>query len=185
MKHPVEAPRPTRSRRKQASPAKSASSAPRRLASPEPWLLPLLLPIVIVGGLAMLHVVSLARLSELECESRRLERLTLEQTLRHGELMRERTQLTDTALLLQYAAKQGMVNPVSVRPVKVGVLPPGKVHWSLPGEGQPIQTNDYSIDLCCPPPVRSASSCLCSRPTRAISKSRPACGGTLAPTWAS
>ena len=85
----------------------------------------------------MLHVVSLARLSELECESRRLERLTLEQTLRHGELMRERTQLTDTALLLQYAAKQGMVNPVSVRPVKVGVLPPGKVHWSLPGEGQP------------------------------------------------
>lgn len=124
MKHPVDEPRPTSS---------------HRLASPEPWLLPLLLPIVIVGGLAILHVISLARLSELTAESHRLEGLALEETVRHGELMRERTQLTDTALLLQYAAQQGMVNPVSIRPVKVGVLPPGKVYWALPGEGQPGQ----------------------------------------------
>jgi hypothetical protein len=137
MKRPAAAPRPVGSRRKQAAPTLSAASSTSRRASPEPWLVPLLLPIVIVGGLAMLHVVSLARLSELECESRRLERLTLEQTLRHGELMRERTKLTDTAQLLQYAAKQGMVSPGSVSPVKVGVLPPGKVYWALPDEGQP------------------------------------------------
>jgi hypothetical protein len=137
MKQPVAAPRSARKPRKQVRPVAPSFSATPRPGSPEPWLLPLLLPIIVVGGLAMLHVVSLARLSELECESRRLERLTLEQTLRHGELMRERTKLTDTAQLLQYAAKQGMVTPTNVSPVKVGVLPPGKVYWALPGEGLP------------------------------------------------
>jgi hypothetical protein len=96
--------------------------------------LTLILPVLIFSGLAMLHVVSLARLSELEAESRRLERLGLEQTMRRGELMRERGKLTNTALLFDYAAKRQMISPVSITPVRVGVLPAEKVYWALPGE---------------------------------------------------
>lgn len=107
---------------------------PRRRNGEEPRLLALILPVLVLSALAMLHVVSLARLSELEAESRRLERLTLEQTMRHGELMRERSKLTNTAVLFDYATKHGMVNPVTVKPVRVGVLPATKVYWALPGE---------------------------------------------------
>lgn len=107
---------------------------PRRRQAEEPRLLRLLLPVLILGGLAMLHVMSLAKLSELEAEGRRLERLTLEQTMRHGELMRERGKLTNTAVLFEYAIKRGMVSPVEITPVRVGVLPAEKVYWPLPGE---------------------------------------------------
>ncbi|MGE5532357.1 MAG: hypothetical protein ACM3VW_09600 [Bacteroidota bacterium] len=95
----------------------------------------MLLPTLVFGGIAILHVVSLARLSELEAESRRLERLGLEQTMRRGELMRERAKLTNTSVLFEYATKAGMISPTHMQPVRVGVLPSGKVYWALPGEG--------------------------------------------------
>jgi hypothetical protein len=57
--------------------------------------------------------------------------------MRRGDLMRERAKLTNTAMLFDYAGKHGMVNPVGVKPIKVGVLPPEKVYWALPGEGEP------------------------------------------------
>lgn len=139
MDHPPVAPRRPHTRRKQATPAAQSSPAPSprpRLAGPEPRLARLLVPILIVGGLAVLHLVSLARLSELEAESRRLERLILAQTMRHGELMAVRAKLTDTTLLDQYAANHNLIRPASPRPVKVGLLPPGELHWALPGEVQ-------------------------------------------------
>jgi hypothetical protein len=95
----------------------------------------MLLPTLVFGGIAILHVVSLARLSELEGESRRLERLALEQTMRRGELMRERSKLTNTSVLFEYATKEGMISPTHMQPIRVGVLPAGKVYWALPGEG--------------------------------------------------
>jgi len=104
MGHPVVTHRKAGPRARRGA---AVSAAPPRLASQEPRLLPLLLPVIVLGGLAMLHVFSLARLSELESESKRLERLTLEQTMRRGELNRERMELTDTALAPQYAPRPG------------------------------------------------------------------------------
>lgn len=129
MAHPVVTHRVQESGGPPAPPARPCAHA-----TSEPRLLPLLLPIIILGGLAMLHVVSLARLSMLECESRRLERLVLEQAMRRGELMRERARLTNTGVLFDYAVTHGMVSPACVQPVKVGVLPAKRVYWALPGE---------------------------------------------------
>ena len=136
---------------KSASPRPLRSDEPRPRRGDEPRLLPLLLPVLILGGLAMLHVVSLARLSELEGENRRLERLTLEQTMRHGELMRERGKLTNTAVLFNYAAKRGMVSPASITPVRVGVLPAEKIYWALPGEVPGQLSNLRQIGQLMPP----------------------------------
>lgn len=159
MKHPADEPRSARpggrirrttvpaARSRQASPAKAVtSSGPpepvtpvvQRPAAPEPRLLPRIVPIIIVGAAAMICLFSMARLSELEAESRRLDKLSLEQTMRKAALLRERTQLTDDTMLRAYAAKQNMVYPVSFSPVRVGVLPPGKLHWALPGEGRTV-----------------------------------------------
>ena len=132
MGHPVVKHRPAPLRIIASPPA-----PPVQRAAPAPRLLPMLLPILVFGGIAMLHVVSLARLSELEAESRRLERLSLEQTMRRGELMRQRAKLTNTTVLFEYATKRGMVPATHMQPIRVGVLPPGKVYWALPGETRP------------------------------------------------
>ena len=119
---------------KSKSPSQAKSFRER---TPQPRLLPMLMPIFALGVLAMLHVISLARLSELNCENQRLERLGLEQDMRHGELMRERARLTNSTLLWDYAAKHNMVSPKTIKPVQVGLLPAGKLYWTLPSEAGP------------------------------------------------
>ncbi|MHB8996442.1 MAG: hypothetical protein ACYC63_14455 [Armatimonadota bacterium] len=138
MGHPVVKHRPAPLRIIASPPA-----APVQRTAPTPRLLPMLLPILVFGGIAMLHVVSLARLSELEAESRRLERLSLEQTMRRGELMRQRAKLTNTTVLFEYATKRGMVPATHMEPIRVGVLPAGKVYWALPGETRPAPTSGF------------------------------------------
>ena len=118
------------------TPAKPAPRARPGRSVPASLLL-LVLPILVLGGLAILNLLSQARLSELEGESRRLERLCLEQNLRQGDLMHEHDRLTNQTLLYNYAIQQKMVIPVGLKLVKVGVLPPRKVYWALPDEGLP------------------------------------------------
>jgi len=97
---------------------------------------PILL-ILVLGGLAMLHVVALARLSELEWEQQRLQRLSLTQTMRHGEAMRERNRRCSHAVLSEFANREGMVPPPPAERLYVGNLPPEKRHWNLPGDSDP------------------------------------------------
>jgi hypothetical protein len=87
-----------------------------------------------MGALAMLHIVALARLSELEYECRRLERLSLEQDMRRADLLRARQQLTSHAALWQYAQKCQLVPAGEARPLHLGPLPTRQVYWRLPGE---------------------------------------------------
>ena len=111
-----------------------------------------LLPILLIAGLAVLNLFCQARLAELDYESRRLERLGLEQTMRRGELMRARAKLTDNAMLYDYAARRGMVNPAAIKPLRVGLLPAPRVYWALPGEGLPSGVHDV-VELGLLPPV--------------------------------
>ena len=108
----------------------TARSAQRRRSG----LLTLVAPAIVLGGLAMLHVVSLARLSELDYEAKRLERLSLNESLRHAELLREHTQLTSQAVLGPYAVQRGLVPAGEARPLSLGSLPERQVYWQLPGE---------------------------------------------------
>jgi hypothetical protein len=117
----------------------------------------LLLPMLIVGGLAMLHVASCARLSDLECECRRLERLDLEQKMRRGELMRERDKLIHAAVVSDYGPKHNMVNPVGAKPIRVGVLPARKIYWDLPGEEAPASPPGASAAGQAPPGSASSA----------------------------
>ncbi|MEN6645580.1 MAG: hypothetical protein ABFE08_24300 [Armatimonadia bacterium] len=84
--------------------------------------------------MAILHILSLARLSELECESRRLDRLILEQKTMEAELLREHRALVSNARLTTYAQSRGMVAPQSVKTLQVGLLPSPQVYWQLPEE---------------------------------------------------
>jgi hypothetical protein len=92
----------------------------------------LLLPIFILGFLSILHIISLARLSELECEKRRLDRLMLAQKSRTIQLMREHQALTAEARLQAYAARTGMVPQPPAQELRLGVLPPPKKYWETP-----------------------------------------------------
>lgn len=110
---------------------------PRQAPRPRSRLWPRLLPVIVLGGVAMLHVVALARLSELEYEHRRLERLSLEQDMRRAELLRMRQQLVDHSVLSQYAYQHKYVSVGESRPLYVGQLPARHVYWALPGEQTP------------------------------------------------
>lgn len=105
-----------------------------RRPAPAPRLFPRLLPIFILGAMAILHILSLARLSELECESRRLDRLILEQKSREADLLRERRALTSHARLIAYAQSKGMVASQAAKTLQVGLLPAPRVYWELPEE---------------------------------------------------
>jgi hypothetical protein len=100
----------------------------------QPGLFRLVLPIVVLGSIGLLHVYSLARLSELRYEQGRLERLLLEQRMRHGELMRQRSQLTSHSVLSAYAQEHGLVPAKAARPLQVGAVSPPKTYLNLPGE---------------------------------------------------
>lgn len=123
-------------RRQLSSPPLPApASQPAR--HPKARLWPYILPVLVMGGLAMLHVIALARLSELEYECRRLERLSLEQDMRRHDLLRVRQQLVDHAALSQYAQQRKLVAAGEARPLQLGPLPTRSVYWALPGEQTP------------------------------------------------
>ena len=124
----------------------------RRLKAPARWWRPL--PwVVALGLLAILRVSSQARLSELDWESRRLDRLMLEQQMRRGELLRERARLTSNERLSHIAAQEGMVPPATVKPIELGTLPPPKIHWELPDEsGMPAVFGGQQVGNLPPPP---------------------------------
>lgn len=96
--------------------------------------------ILLLGLLAILRVSSQARLSELDWEGRRLDRLMVAENMRRGELLHARTSLTSPARLSTVAAQEGMVPPRAVKPIQVGVLPPARLHWELPEETGPAGT---------------------------------------------
>jgi hypothetical protein len=125
-----------------------AAVRPRRLAQTLPcrrppprrrWWRPLPV-ILLLGLLAILRVSSQARLSELDWESRRLERLMVAESMRRGELLHARSMLTSHARLSTVAAQEGMVAPRSVKPIRVGMLPPPRIYWELPEETGPAGT---------------------------------------------
>jgi len=105
-----------------------------RRPAPAPRLFPRLLPIFILGAISVVHILSLARLSELECESRRLDRLILEQKTIEADLLRQHRALVSNARLTTYAKSKGMVPPQSVKALQVGLLPAPQVYWQLPEE---------------------------------------------------
>lgn len=105
----------------------------RRLRARPPWWRPL--PwVVLLGLMALLRVHSQARLAELNYQSRRLDRLILEQDRRRAELMEQRAQATCHERLSRIIAQEGMVPPQSVRVLELGPLPPPKVVWTLPDD---------------------------------------------------
>jgi hypothetical protein len=120
---------------------------------PLPW-------VVLLGLLAILRVSSQARLTELDWESRRLDRLVLEQQMRRGELLRERARLTSNERLSRIAAAEGMVPPSSVKPIELGALPQTKIYWELPDEsGRTGALNGQQLgQLVQPPAPRSSAS---------------------------
>ncbi len=127
----------------------------RRLRSGRLWWRPL--PwVLLLGLLAILRVSSQARLSELEWESRRLERLILEQERRRSELLRERGQLISDERLSRIAAEEHMVRPATVTPVQVSALPQPKAYWDLPDEA-PGQLNGQQVGQLPPAPPPSGS----------------------------
>jgi hypothetical protein len=119
----------------------TARSAQRRRSG----LLPLVVPAMVLGGLAMLHVVSLARLSELDYEAKRLERLSLDQSMRRAELLREHGRLTSQTILTTYAVQRGLVPAGEGRPLPLGSLPERQVYWQLPGETGPAGTGNGAM----------------------------------------
>ena len=130
----------------------------RRLRSRQRWWRPL--PwVVALGLLAVLRVNSQARLSELQWESRRLDRLVLEQQMRRGELLRERARLTSNERLSRIAAEEGMVPPASVKALELGALPQPKIYWELPDEsGTAGALNGQQVGLLPQPPPASPNS---------------------------
>lgn len=97
----------------------------------------LVLPVIVMGGLALLHIGALAKQVELEYEARRVDRLCLEQSMRRAELLRERERLTSHAVLWEYATRHALVPAADPRPLNLGALPQHHVYWPLPGEAAP------------------------------------------------
>lgn len=110
---------------------------PLRPCKPEPRLLPLLLPIFILGFLSVAHIVSLAKLSMLEQEESRLDRLILAQKSRTSQLLREHRALTSDARLQAYAQAKGMVAQPPAKQVRIGLLPPPKTYWEEAEQAAP------------------------------------------------
>jgi hypothetical protein len=90
-----------------------------------------------LGLLAMLRVSSLARLSELDWESRRLNRLTVSEGMRRAELLRARDRLIAHSRLATVAGQEGMVTPPPAKPIRLGALPEPRIYWELPEETGP------------------------------------------------
>lgn len=112
-------------------PAEAAPSSRRRSLPP---LLAMGLPVIVLGGLAMLHVVALARLSELGYENQRWEQLCQEQSAQHDELLQQRTQLVSPHVLAGYVQANHLVPAPEPQPLRLGVLPQYQVYWRLPDE---------------------------------------------------
>ncbi len=80
--------------------------------------------IVIVGIVMIIYVACWARVDELSHESRRLDRLIAAETLRQGELARQRAVICNLAKLEKFAQPHGMVkSPIAPRQITVAALP--------------------------------------------------------------
>lgn len=114
--------------------------------------------VVLLGLLGIWRIDTQARLSELDWQSRRLDRMMLEQQTRRGELLRERARLTSNDRLSRIAAEEGMVPPASVKPVTLGALPPAKLYWELPDEsGAPSALSGQQVGQLPQPPALPGS----------------------------
>ena len=126
---------------------------PRRDSEPLRWWrwLPVIL---LLGLLAMLRVTSQARLSELDWESRRLDRLTSAEGMRRAELLRARTALIAHSRLSAVAGQEGMVAPSPAKPIQVGALPEPRIYWELPEETGPAHIlSGQQVGQLPPPPA--------------------------------
>jgi hypothetical protein len=119
-----------------------------------PSLPMLVLPIAILGGLAMLHLAALAQLSRLEAESRRLDRLCLEQTARAGELRGQWEALVSQSALQPTVQRVGLVPAGAAQAIVVGALPPPKIYWHLPDEVRPMDTDGQRLGQVAPNPAQ-------------------------------
>ncbi len=80
--------------------------------------------IAVVGLVCIGYVAVWARVGELSRESRRLDRLIASESLRQGELARQRAEVCNPAELEKLAPTLDMVKaPVNGRVVAVGALP--------------------------------------------------------------
>ena len=131
----------------------SPGEPPRRDPPVARWWRPLPL-ILLLGLLAVLRVTSQARLSELDWESRRLDRLMVAEGMRRAELLNQRTALTTHQRLTAIAGQQGLVPAPTATPIQVGVLPPPRIYWELPEEttGPARILSGQQIGQLLPPP---------------------------------
>jgi len=112
-----------------------------------------------IGLLAILRVTSQAVLSELQWQNQRLDRLSLEQDMRQGELLRERARLTAAVRLWALAQQERMTAPARVRTFRVAALPPPHIYWELPEETVPTGViSGQQLGLASPPGPPAAAS---------------------------
>jgi len=92
-----------------------------------------------LGICAWLRVFAQVRLTDLQWESRRIERLNCAANMRRQQLIRQREQLLTEERLANIAAAHRMQPPVYVRKLYFGALPPPKIYWDLPEEPQKLE----------------------------------------------
>jgi hypothetical protein len=121
------------------------TARPHRVPASRPQgLFNLLLPVIFIGSVGLLHIYSLARLSELTYEHARLERLITEQGIRQAELRQQCKQAVALPVLEAYSQQHGLVDAGQPRLVRAGILPAPQSHLNLmsqrgdtPGEAAP------------------------------------------------
>ena len=83
-----------------------------------------MLLVSLIGTVAIGYLIGLAKVGELERESRRLDRLIANETAHQGALARGRSALCNTAELECFAPAHNMVKaPIKGQQIAVGVLP--------------------------------------------------------------
>lgn len=113
--------RPASSIRHSATPA-----APRRafaLATAWVEVIRPAIAIAMVGACAVLYLVACARLSVVECDLRRLERIAQDEQARELELHRQFAELGNVEELRSHIVERGLCRPVDVAHVKLTEVP--------------------------------------------------------------
>lgn len=108
------------------------------------------LTIGLVGACAVLYLVACARLSVIECDQRRLERIAEDEEARELNLLRRLAELRNAERIRAHIAERGLCRPVAVAHVRLPDLPPA-VCAALPGaegreQGAPIRLGQLPPD---------------------------------------
>lgn len=89
------------------------------------------LTIGLVGACAVLYLVACARLSVIQCDQRRLERIAEDEEARELNLHRRLAELRNAEQIRAHIAQRGLCRPVAVTHVSLTDIPPA-VRAALP-----------------------------------------------------